>query len=165
MRVRMKTTMAGPQGCARPGDEREFDQATGEALVRGGYAELLDGSLSVQNPSAETTAAPGPPENNAAAGNGKPKPTDDDEESETNQPSGETNQPADEATDATDEADPTLDELGIDGNDAALLKEKNLLTRSAIEEFDAGPGLESIKHIGKVSAGEIRELIALSYEE
>lgn len=40
-RVKMKTTMAGPDGCAAPNQEIAVDDAMAEALVKGGYADYV----------------------------------------------------------------------------------------------------------------------------
>lgn len=38
----MITTLAGPQGCAWPGDVIDVSEKEAEQMVRGGYANLVD---------------------------------------------------------------------------------------------------------------------------
>lgn len=42
MLVRMKTTMAGPDGCASPGQIIDPSEEEARTLVAGGYAEAID---------------------------------------------------------------------------------------------------------------------------
>ena len=41
MRIRMLTTMAGPDGSARPGQVLDMDKERAVALLEGGYAETV----------------------------------------------------------------------------------------------------------------------------
>lgn len=43
MKVRMKSTSAGPGGTMLPGSTVEVDNQTGIDLVRGGFAEMIGG--------------------------------------------------------------------------------------------------------------------------
>lgn len=45
MKVKMKTIKAGPKGSARPGDTIIVEDHEGRALVDGGFAALVEGSL------------------------------------------------------------------------------------------------------------------------
>jgi len=42
MRIRMKTTAAGPLGSKREGEHYDVDDAEGQALIDGGYAEKVE---------------------------------------------------------------------------------------------------------------------------
>lgn len=190
MRVKMRTIMAGPRGCARPGQTIEVDQATGEALVGGGYAELIAGTMPVPirrtKPVPERLIAPPPPQKTAAPIAAEPAATAVAPEPAEAATAVEPDEPDDEAVDEVEEVydpdedeyedepdeadaneahDPTLDELGLDARDAELLREAGLLTRTALEQYDVSEGLEAIRGIGKITAGEIRAAIDLSYEE
>jgi hypothetical protein len=70
IRVRHLTLAAGPEGVWQPGEVREHDDATGRALVDGGFAELLPPERRPASPAVETAAAP-PPAENAAAHTGR----------------------------------------------------------------------------------------------
>ena len=41
MRVRMITTLAGPQGAVSAGQEVDFDAKTATSLIQGGYAQAV----------------------------------------------------------------------------------------------------------------------------
>ncbi len=58
MRVKMITTMAGPEVSALAGHEVELDNETATSLIKGGYAQPLKASIE--------TAAGEPPETAAA---------------------------------------------------------------------------------------------------
>ena len=62
MRVRMITTLAGPQGAASAGQEVDLDAKTATALIEGGYARAVKAPVE--------TAALQPPEK---AVTGRPK--------------------------------------------------------------------------------------------
>ena len=66
IRVRHLTLAAGPDGVWQPGEVREHDDATGRALVDGGFAEELPPERRPAPPAVETAAAPPPAENAAA---------------------------------------------------------------------------------------------------
>jgi hypothetical protein len=68
MRVRMKVTMAGPDGCARMGEVVEVPAAQAMAMVEAGYADPV--TMPAPAPLVETAAIE-PPSN---AMRPKPKP-------------------------------------------------------------------------------------------
>lgn len=44
MKLKMITTMAGPDGCVNAGDVADIDPTLADALIAGGYAVALDGA-------------------------------------------------------------------------------------------------------------------------
>ncbi len=47
MRVKLHTTMAGPDGCHRDGETVEYSDEVCKALIAGGFAERVDGPFTV----------------------------------------------------------------------------------------------------------------------
>lgn len=45
MRIRLKTTMAGPSGVYQPNEVADFDDALALALLEGGYAERVESAM------------------------------------------------------------------------------------------------------------------------
>lgn len=45
MRIRLKTTMAGPAGVYQPDEVADFDDALALALLEGGYAERVESAM------------------------------------------------------------------------------------------------------------------------
>lgn len=56
MKIKMLTTMAGPEGVSQEGAIVEKDEESARALIKGGYAVAVDDA----RPAAEKTAAAGP---------------------------------------------------------------------------------------------------------
>ena len=67
MRVRMRTTLAGPMGTARAGESIDVEDKLGAALIAGNYAEELPGEPEVKSePAPVETATEPEPEEEAA---------------------------------------------------------------------------------------------------
>ncbi|MBX9877628.1 MAG: hypothetical protein K2Y22_04150 [Candidatus Obscuribacterales bacterium] len=67
MKVKMNTTMAGPDGVVLAGKSVEVDEEFGAELVKGGYAVSLDGKRKVkevepEESDEEKAVLPGAPE-------------------------------------------------------------------------------------------------------
>lgn len=62
MRIKMKSTMAGPDGNASPGQVIDVPDTEARALLAGGYAEAVDPPQESQTVAAQETATTPPPE-------------------------------------------------------------------------------------------------------
>lgn len=62
MRIRMLTTMAGPEGSARAGQIVEMDDARAVGLLDGGYAEAVKAETETATAQAPEQAVTGKPE-------------------------------------------------------------------------------------------------------
>lgn len=74
MKVRMKTTMAGPDGGASAGSVVDLAPATAERLVHGGYAVyVVDVPAKREKPVEEVAVQPEPPETAMTRARGRPR--------------------------------------------------------------------------------------------
>lgn len=133
MLIKMRTILAGPRYCARPGENLEVDDSTAKALLAGGYA------------------VPSPRQETAAVASKAPVPDVIPE------PPQAVPAPTPPVAEAATEASPSLADLGIDGRDAELLLAAGIYTAADIEAYG---DLTKIKGIGPKTAEEIAELIA-----
>jgi hypothetical protein len=62
VRVKLRTTMCGPEFSGGAGDTLEVPRKLGDDLVLGGYAELVDEGPREEAPKFETAQAPDAPE-------------------------------------------------------------------------------------------------------
>ncbi|OAN53890.1 hypothetical protein A6A04_13440 [Paramagnetospirillum marisnigri] len=58
MKIRLKTTMAGPDGSFQPGQIVDFERGRAYALIEGGYAEQIGGEEPVSEPEVATLPQP-----------------------------------------------------------------------------------------------------------
>jgi len=71
MKVQMKTLLAGPSGTAHPGQVVDVSEATGQALVQGGFAEEIIPKPPKSAPEEPETETLTPPENAAGKPGGR----------------------------------------------------------------------------------------------
>jgi len=73
MRVRMRTTMAGPERTVIAGKVADLPDAEARDLIKGGYAEAVGKAAAPERPKPETAAAPGPEESAVSKAPARPR--------------------------------------------------------------------------------------------